>query len=252
MRRHCRQPHRGGLLRFPGATPSQDPRCARTVSEACVGAGPAPRAASGARPAHKCAASRRDNVQPLAIQPNRAPDNVEPPAVQRYPTRMRHTCGPPNDHSAPGAPPNRSRTPLSGPGPAQPHLDVVQRASRVLGRRGWGKVQQSTTECRPSNRAIAGSDTPTRLARRWTGVPRRGRSDLGRVPHRSPRRGRKSRSAPDDPDMLWSVPMPCPHVGPDADGTLGGTPHILWCAVDRSARLSYASWRIAVKCGEKW
>src|SRR5712691_524434 len=59
------------------------------VSEAGVWAGPAPCAASGPRSARNCAACMSANVQPLTVQPNRAPDNVQPLAVARYPGRDR-------------------------------------------------------------------------------------------------------------------------------------------------------------------
>src|SRR5258708_14993101 len=68
------------------------------------------------------------NVQPHAVQPNSGPDNVEPRAVQRYPTCVQHTCAPPEDHSGPDAPPNRSRTPSSGPGPARPPTSMSSNA----------------------------------------------------------------------------------------------------------------------------
>src|SRR5258708_2973214 len=73
------------------------------------------------------------NVEPHAVQPNRAPDNVEPLAVQRIgpacgtlAPRPRTTRHPTRLSTAPDA--------LQRPGtrPAA-HLDVVQRALRVLG-----------------------------------------------------------------------------------------------------------------------
>src|SRR5258708_14692458 len=73
--------------------PSGDVRSPTTrvgISEAGVGAGLASIrrgwggiAAYGPRLLHNCATSVSAEVQPHAVQPNSAPDNVEPLAVQR-------------------------------------------------------------------------------------------------------------------------------------------------------------------------
>src|SRR5712691_9521561 len=85
---------RGPAMREEGWRPPigavRSPPTRVGISEAGVGAGLASIrrgwggiAAYGPRLLHNCAASRRDNVQPHAVQPNSAPDNVEPLAVQR-------------------------------------------------------------------------------------------------------------------------------------------------------------------------
>src|SRR5258708_1646126 len=83
----ARGPHRG--WRPPiGAVRSPTTRVG--ISEAGVGAGLASIrrgwggiAAYGPRLLHNCATSGSAEVQPHAVQPNSAPDNVEPQAVQR-------------------------------------------------------------------------------------------------------------------------------------------------------------------------
>ena len=102
-----------------GPAPPRGPRTRDArggVSEAGVGAGPAPCAASGSRPARNCGACMSAYVQPLT--------------VQRYPPCVAHTCAPPEDHSAPDAPPNPSRTPSSDPGPARPPTSMSSNAHR--------------------------------------------------------------------------------------------------------------------------
>src|SRR5258708_34350197 len=126
----ARGPHRG--WRPPiGAVRSPTTRVG--ISEAGVGAGLASIrrgwggiAAYGPRLLHNCATSVSAEVQPQAVQPNSAPDNVEPLAVQRL-GRPGPAAGRPAGQT--GVPAGAGR-PVR-PGPARRHLDVVQRVSHA-------------------------------------------------------------------------------------------------------------------------
>src|SRR5258708_39896079 len=187
----ARGPHRG--WRPPiGAVRSPTTRVG--ISEAGVGAGLASIrrgwggiAAYGPRLLHNCATSGSAEVQPHAVQPNSAPDDVEPLAVQRLRPAaatawaLRRPTGP-SDQKEAASGPRLAR----GCRASVPSLVSVPAATPNSGRRNVQLPAATPFATSPPAAPSAPSVTPTRVQEQRMGLnsPRAsaGRPPRGQLP----------------------------------------------------------------------